>query len=388
MVMRLQRYLVLLVVVGGGFTFLLVSPSTNSVCWVRLVWDGAPLVLHHYKKTTGELRKHYKDAWGITNLSSATGNGYLGKAPPMKQQYDWNQCKDERASRLLGKYHQVVKTLAVEARGGAGAKVCLPEGRVAGPLCRPYFAVVDVAMKGERLEYLFEFIEHHVAVGFGHIYLGLNHEGETYDQYAGALQPYVDAGVLTVTACDNQTAAHKRHTAVHANKTFWMARVDIDEFIVPSPPADSVVQVLLPLTGRYGDVPMQLKMARYDFGDSGLLEHPAGSSIVAAYTWRGGLARSTKAIFQTDGLLLPKNITDIQGNPHEVLSAVAGLNCQDSHWLFGFVGWAFVCFPQKFKVYWPPPVPAAMRKAVSPRVPFAASAWADATSRGSWTTLW
>ena len=95
--------------------------------------------------------------------------------------------------------------------------------------------------KNERLDYVLQWIEHHIQVGFGHIYMGLDMHGEAYGPYVARLDPYIRAGLLTVTEVQGQSGGHIQ-LLNYANSSFWMARVDIDEF-VQSEDGDSVVLV-------------------------------------------------------------------------------------------------------------------------------------------------
>jgi hypothetical protein len=81
--------------------------------------------------------------------------------------------------------------------------------------------------------YLAEWIEYHLVVGVEHFWLGDNN---STDNAAAVLAPYVAAGIVNYTVV---TGAHKQRVfyndclPVVRKTTFWIAVIDIDEFLVP-----------------------------------------------------------------------------------------------------------------------------------------------------------
>lgn len=340
-------------------------------CLACVFWQGSSLTVRHYKKSEDERRDHYKRTWNLTKEESAAEVGYRGKVH-LTGTAAWDACFDNAAANFV-RYQEAVHTVPWAHRTARSAEqVCLL-GRVSGPPCRPYFAVIDVVMKSERLEYVVEFIEHHLSAGFGHIYMAVNEGPADYQAYADALQKYVDANVLTLWRIPGpgaQSAGHSEHFK-YANATFWMARIDIDEFIIPASPSGSIVPLLLPLTGCIGKVPMQLKMGRYDFGGGGWLHRPpASTSLLEAYRHRTSIPGNVKSIFQTDALLLSEEIVGRSLNPHMIFGG--SITCEDAHWVYLY-HWAYVCFPQVPKIYWPPPLPSGLT--VPLRSPLAEILW-------------
>lgn len=239
-------------------------------------------------------------------------------------------------------------------------------------------------MRKERPEYFREWVEHHLAVGFGHMYVGVDDSEEAARHYAEAMQRYIDAGVLTIYACQGcgQTKIHVHNVQTFGNQSFWMLRVDSDEFLVPSPPLRSVVPVLLPLTGQHRQVPMHLKLARIDFGaDDWMDRPPAVLPLTEAYTRSSFMSNNVKSIFQTDAMLLPKDVAKPDYGPHGGFTFPASGTCRDHFWVIGVF---FVCWPSDqgpywgAAVFWPPGLPAEM--VVEDHVPMASSVWA-ATGR-------
>merc|ERR1711879_869752 len=123
-----------------------------------------------------------------------------------------------------------------------------------------------------------------------------------------------------------------------------------DEFVVVLPPGRSIVPILLPLTGRFTEVPFTLKLGRLDFGDNGWTSRPPSHLPLAlAYTASKAIPNSVKSVYQTDGNFLPADVAVMSWNPHEGWADSAG-TCQDAHWLPGGI---FLCWPQQTKFYWP-----------------------------------
>jgi hypothetical protein len=238
---------------------------------------------------------------------------------------------------------------------------------------------VDVSVRKERRRYVEEFIEFHLAVGFSHILLGIDDDPEGYLNYSSSFKPFADAGLVTMSRVSGQTDAHNAHTFNHINDTFWVARVDIDEFVVPAAPSESVIPFLASLTGRPGHTPIQLKMPRFEFGDSGWEARPPEEMLlVEAYTRRDALPRSVKSIFQMDGFLIPEIWEEeyfhpAKGHPHVAYIGKAdgaGYTCQDARWIFNI----FWCWPQYSHQYF---FPFFGPKAEIPERTFAAQAVFD-----------
>eukprot|EP00450_Noctiluca_scintillans_P004582 CAMPEP_0194496002 /NCGR_PEP_ID=MMETSP0253-20130528/13420_1 /TAXON_ID=2966 /ORGANISM="Noctiluca scintillans" /LENGTH=361 /DNA_ID=CAMNT_0039337341 /DNA_START=102 /DNA_END=1184 /DNA_ORIENTATION=+ len=337
-------------------------------CVSALLYSGLPLVVLHYKKSKDEMRQHYSAAWNISE--GRTSAGYFGGTDPLNSGTDtraWNDCPNKAAARFAS-FQREARLLSWDLRGAVRPKpVCL--SNVLGPTCRPFFATVEVVVKKERPEYVREFIEHHLAVGFGHVYLAVNEDVDGVSTVQHDLREYIDHGLVTVWHNpDGQGVGHRSNVARYGLDTFWMARVDIDEFIVPQGALDSVVPFLLPLTGRPGMVPLQVKIGRQDMGDNGWKERPPTDvPMVEAYTRSKTTPTSVKSVIQSDGVFL--NYID-KGNPHVVFTGSAenaGVTCQDGHWFL----FLFVCWPQKAHIYWPP----SRDEVVPPRTAAAQIVW-------------
>jgi hypothetical protein len=93
-----------------------------------------------------------------------------------------------------------------------------------------YYLSVLSTFKNEAL-YLAEWLEFHLLVGVDHFFL-INHRSQ--DDYIAVLEPYVRLGCVSLSSDSNYpiNALRSRFFAIR-NSTFWLALIDIDEFMVP-----------------------------------------------------------------------------------------------------------------------------------------------------------
>ena len=151
---------------------------------------------------------------------------------------------------------------------------------------REQFLVIAAIFKAENL-YLREWLEFHLLVGVDHFYLYDNDGGE---EAAALLKPYEEGGFVTRhpwthvdgTKHDRPTPLKQRnknhmafgHCAENYRDRFeWVMKIDIDEFLVPSDGAESLVPALQRYTGR----PVKgIRLPRFNFGDSGHRTRPEG----------------------------------------------------------------------------------------------------------------
>lgn len=81
-------------------------------------------------------------------------------------------------------------------------------------------------------EYMPEWLEYHLLVGFEKFYV---YDNESTDNIKQILQPYIDSGVVEYTYWPGtamQMPAYHDCVEKHKNDTFWLAVIDIDEFVV------------------------------------------------------------------------------------------------------------------------------------------------------------
>ncbi len=81
-------------------------------------------------------------------------------------------------------------------------------------------------------EYMPEWLEYHLLVGFEKFYV---YDNESTDNIKQILQPYIDSGIVEYTYWPGvamQMPAYRDCIEKHKDETFWLAVIDIDEFIV------------------------------------------------------------------------------------------------------------------------------------------------------------
>ena len=81
-------------------------------------------------------------------------------------------------------------------------------------------------------EYMPEWLEYHLLVGFEKFYV---YDNESTDNIKQILRPYIDSGIVEYTYWPGtamQMPAYHDCVEKHKNDTFWLAVIDIDEFIV------------------------------------------------------------------------------------------------------------------------------------------------------------
>jgi len=81
-------------------------------------------------------------------------------------------------------------------------------------------------------EYMPEWLEYHLLVGFEKFYV---YDNESTDNIKQILQPYIDSGIVEYTYWPGtamQMPAYHDCVERHKNDTFWLAVIDIDEFVI------------------------------------------------------------------------------------------------------------------------------------------------------------
>ncbi|CAD7933254.1 unnamed protein product [Amoebophrya sp. A120] len=213
-------------------------------------------------------------------------------------------------------------TAAHQMNTNKSGDVCLPPSIVRKPYCRKYFLSAGTMVRKYPVNRLIEWIEYHIAVGFSHVFLCYNIRGndreEEYWEYKKEIDYYENVlQVATMTKCGNNMTTGQGNTKLvqeFGHQTFWLGRFDTDEFIAPSDINDfyskhadvnsamSLVPLLLPLTGK--QLPPQLSIPSYEFGDSGRLHAPPDHiPLIQAFWRRIPIGVTIKSFMQTDAFL-------------------------------------------------------------------------------------
>lgn len=97
---------------------------------------------------------------------------------------------------------------------------------------KKYYISICAIFKNEGHN-LKEWIEYHKLIGIDHIYLYNNFSD---DNYLEILSPYIEDGFVTLEEwpyIHSQMEAYEDCFSKHRNETFWLAFIDLDEFICP-----------------------------------------------------------------------------------------------------------------------------------------------------------
>jgi hypothetical protein len=159
--------------------------------------------------------------------------------------------------------------------------------------------------------YFKEWIEYHKLVGVEHFYL---YNNGSEDDYLAALQPYIDAGEVTLVNWPNQRTGEwkeqiwawvyttQRTSYEHAfqlakGKSKWIAAIDIDEFIVPVR-AKSIPEVLKKYDAHFPAIEIFWRV----YGTSGYDKLPEDKLMIEVLNKKSfahnGLNKSYKSILK------------------------------------------------------------------------------------------
>jgi hypothetical protein len=143
---------------------------------------------------------------------------------------------------------------------------------------KKYYLSICAIFKDES-KYFREWLEYHLLVGVEHFYL---YNNLSDDNYLLVLQPYIDAGLVTLIdwplAKQAQSSAYKDCFEHRQNETSWLAFIDLDEFIVPRYEA-SLKDWLKPYE-KYPSIIIYWKM----FGTAAKIEASENSLVTESYT--------------------------------------------------------------------------------------------------------
>ncbi|EKX55301.1 hypothetical protein GUITHDRAFT_99081 [Guillardia theta CCMP2712] len=152
------------------------------------------------------------------------------------------------------------------------------------------FYLSAAAVFRDEDEYLLEWLEFHLCMGVEHFFLYNHHsKNEKIDELLG---PYIRRGIVTLddAVCDVhcQVPTYQRCMDDHGHRSRWMAFIDIDEFLMPSPPSQGQEQP--------GAFPLRAALTSYEshpavlvnwltFGSSNHTKNPPGL-VLENYIWR------------------------------------------------------------------------------------------------------
>lgn len=144
--------------------------------------------------------------------------------------------------------------------------------------------------------FLKEWIEYHLVIGVDHFYM---YNNNSEDDYMEVLQPYIDAGKVTLvqwTKDHAQMEAYQDCLARCKNETQWLGWLDIDEFFVPR--YETNINDWIRKYDRYPSVEVFWKM----FGTGGKMKHDYSKLVIEQYvnSHQGFPTHRGKCFFNTD----------------------------------------------------------------------------------------
>jgi hypothetical protein len=130
-----------------------------------------------------------------------------------------------------------------------------------------------VAIGRKENQYAREFVEHHLRMGFAHVYIAdNNHEGE--ERFEDVLQDYIDNGGVTIVDYRDRGMCHfHAYNEIYAEigcEYDWVAFFDFDEQLVVEPAGETAGTVADLLRGRKADVVL---INWRCYGDNGLVRN-------------------------------------------------------------------------------------------------------------------
>jgi hypothetical protein len=175
----------------------------------------------------------------------------------------------------------------------------------------PHYLSIVACIKNEA-PYLEEWIEFHLAVGVDHFYL---YNNESVDNTNEVLQPYIDAGVVSLfnTDMDNcQFACYYNALTAFRDQSVWMAFIDADEFLF-SPKGHTPTGWLPKELEAFETTVPGIAVNEVFFGSNGHKKKPKGL-VLESYTKREEVLNlHIKSIVQPKYTICPAN------NPHSFL---------------------------------------------------------------------
>lgn len=161
-----------------------------------------------------------------------------------------------------------------------------------------YEAAICAIAKWEN-EYLAEWIEHHIKIGFQHIFLVDNNDDDSIESL---LKVYLQKGVLTIIPFRGiphvQAQAYEYVTQFYGDNVKWMAYIDIDEFFVLKK-NKSIIDLLK----EYEDIP-SISVNWMCYGANGQIYKKEGS-VMARFSVPSNLEKSKRANFAVKSISRP-----------------------------------------------------------------------------------
>lgn len=140
-----------------------------------------------------------------------------------------------------------------------------------------YYLGICAIFKNEA-QFLKEWIEFHLLIGFDHFYL---YNNNSEDNYLSILAQYIEKGIVTLIEWPDtpgQLSAYKHWYTTYRHESKWISFLDIDEFVCPL--YNNSISVWLKKWEKYPVIMVYWKM----FGTSGKEYHNFNNLIIEQYT--------------------------------------------------------------------------------------------------------
>ncbi len=173
---------------------------------------------------------------------------------------------------------------------------------------------VVAIMKNEG-PYIKEWLDYHIAAGVDMFYL---YDNDSDDNTTEILAPYIKRGIVELTHISGEKRQNDAYIDAikrHRNDMRWMARIDLDEFIV-TPNHDHIMDFINSIPGHFS----QIIMTWVCYGNSGHITAPHGL-VIENYKHHETHFHGIKSIAN------PRMVVR-QSNPHQV--DVAGFTVDEN----------------------------------------------------------
>jgi hypothetical protein len=181
-------------------------------------------------------------------------------------------------------------------------------------------------VRGETA-YLAEWIDFHRTVGADHFLLYIDEDPGDFQSMLKFLKKWVDVGLITPIAWNKgQSAADVDSVQRYWQDTFWLARLDGDEYMY-HPSQIRIDPLLVDIAKNPAGKPKQFLMARFNYGDDGHTSRP-DDFLGSAYRQSQALPGSYKALVYTPVFASAALLSQVSGGPHKFVDEDLVQSCE------------------------------------------------------------
>lgn len=161
---------------------------------------------------------------------------------------------------------------------------------------KKYYLSIAAIMKNEK-PYLKEWIEYHLMQGVEHFYLCDNDSTDGTKEY---LSPYIKKGIITYIpkpGINQQLRCYEQITKDHKDETYWLAIIDLDEYLVPLQKSD-----MRSFLKEFEDV-SEVSLQWLNYGDSNLFSRKDGLITETFTSHAKNLNHTVKSIVKPEKVI-------------------------------------------------------------------------------------